>query len=103
MAKKTNFNLKGEVWLWGYDDNAPWHFVSIPQKETMQIKKDFGALSRGWRSLPVSVTIGKSIWQTSIFLDSRTDSYLVPLKAAIRKKEDVYKGDNIKFSIKILV
>jgi hypothetical protein len=103
MSKKSTYKLNGEVWLWGYDTEAPWHFVSVPQKESAQIKKDFGILSRGWRSLPVSVTIGKSKWRTSVFMDSRTQSYLLPLKASIRKKEGVYKGDKIKFSIKILV
>lgn len=103
MPKNSIYKLTGEVWLWGYDTNAPWHFVSVPKKETAQIKKDFSVSIRGWQSLRVEVTVGKSTWNTSIFMDSRTQSYLLPLKAAIRQKEEIYKGDKIKFTIKILV
>ena len=101
--KKTTYKIKEKVWLWGYSDVSPWHFMSVPKKETAQIKKDFGKLSRGWRSLPVMVTIGKTDWKTSIFLDGRTDTYLLPLKAQVRKKEMIYKGELVSFTFKILL
>jgi len=77
--------------------------VGVPKKETAQIKKDFGKLSHGWRSLPVMVTVGKTSWKTSIFLDSRTDTYLLPLKTQVRKKEEIYEKKHINFAFKILV
>ena len=101
--KKNTYKIKGQVWLWGYSDVSPWHFVSVPKKETAQIKKDFGKLARGWRSIPIMATIGKTSWKTSIFLDSRTDTYLLPLKSLVRKKEMVYEGELVSFTFKILL
>ena len=100
--KKSIYKIKGQIWCGGYSDVSPWHFVSVPQKETERIKKDFGKLSRGWRSLPIMVTVGKTSWKTSIFLDNRTDSYLLPLKAQVRKKEAIFEREYINFSFKIL-
>ena len=95
------FKLKSEVLL--YPGMAGWHFASVPKKESAEIKKIFGALAGGWGSLPVDVTIGKTRWKTSIFPDKKTGTYLLPLKADVRKKESIFAGDTIGFSIEIRV
>lgn len=89
--------MKAKVWL--YPGMAGWHFVALPKKESAAIKKSFGMLSRGWGSLPVSVTIGKTEWKTSIFPDRKAGAYLLPLKAYVRKKEEIFEGDVISFSL----
>lgn len=90
------------MWLWGHDAYAPWHFVSVPKKETAKIREDFGKLSRGWQSLPIEIKIGKSVWKTSMFYDKKSNTYLVPLKAQVRKKEGIYADEHVTFQIKIL-
>lgn len=62
---------------------------------------EFGKNARGWGSLPVVVTLGKTSWKTSIFPDKREGAYLLPLKADVRKKEGIFKGDIITFYIEI--
>jgi hypothetical protein len=47
------------------------------------------------------VTIGQTVWKTSIFPDSKSGSYLLPLKAEVRKKEKIGVGDTLTFSIEI--
>lgn len=101
--KKKEYKFKEKVWRGGYDPSALWYFVSIPKKETAQIKKDFGSLQKGWRSLPVMATIGNTDWKTSIFYDNHSETYSLPIKAQVRKKEGVYEKDTVSFSIKILV
>ncbi len=98
---KNNYIIKSEVFL--YPGMTGWHFISIPKKQSEEIKKSFGNLSRGWGSLPIIVTIGKTKWKTSIFPDKKSGTYLLPLKAEIRKIENIYSGDIISFSIKIQV
>lgn len=80
---------------------AAWHFVNIPKKESKKIKETFGARVRGWGSLPVEVTLGKTRWKTSIFPDKKSETYLLPLKASVRKKEGIYEGKLITFAIEI--
>ena len=77
--------------------------ASVPKKETDIIKKKYGAMHRGWRSLRVEANVGKTKWQTSIFLDNRSGLYILPLKAQVRKKEGIMAHDKINFKIKILV
>lgn len=93
------YKIKSEVWL--YPGMAGWHFMSIPRTEGEDIKKRFGAKKRGWGSLPVVVILGKTSWKTSIFPDKQSGSYLLPLKAHVRKKEGIFSGDKVNFSIEI--
>lgn len=95
-----NFTLTGEVWLYP-GETAAWHFVTLPAKESALIKQFFGTERRGWGSVSVAVTLGSSIWQTSIFPDNKRAAYILPLKAAVRKKEKVKAGDRITFSLQI--
>ena len=88
---------------------AGWHFVTLPQKQSDEIKKIFGAMKRGWGSLPVTVTIlrprsgqvGKTSWKTSIFPDKKAGAYLLPLKSDVRKKERINAGDAITVSVDV--
>ena len=60
-------------------------------------------MKRGWGSLPVTVTIGKTSWKTSIFPDAKAGAYLLPLKADVRKKEKILASDTVSFSLEIRV
>lgn len=96
---KRSFKIKAKVWL--YSGVNPWHFASVPKKASEEIKKNFGKFAKGWGSLPVLVTIGKTTWNTSIFPDKRSGTYLFPLKVDVRKKEDIWEGDIVSISFKI--
>ncbi|MCF7834162.1 MAG: DUF1905 domain-containing protein [Candidatus Pacebacteria bacterium] len=102
---KNNYKIKSQVWVYP-GETANWHFVNVPKKESDEIKKNFGpqkgVRQRGWGSVSVSVSIGKTSWKTSIFPDKRSGTYLLPLKAEVRKKEGIYDKDKINFTIKIL-
>lgn len=47
----------------------------------------------GWGAIPVTVRIGETAWTTSLF--PRNGRYLVPLKDAVRKVEDLALGDTV--------
>ena len=38
----------------------------------------------------------------SIFPDSKSGTYILPLKAKVRKKENIYEGDTVTFSCDIV-
>jgi hypothetical protein len=95
----TIYKLRAKVWV--YPGMAAWRFIGIPQKEGREIKEKFGARARGWGSLPVSVTIGKTSWDTSIFPDKKSGSYLLPLKAKIRKAEGIGDNSTVSFSLRL--
>lgn len=46
-------------------------------------------LKEGWGRLKITARIGDSEWKTAIWLDTKHETYLLPLKAEIRKKENI--------------
>lgn len=82
---------------------SAWRFLTLPKKESGQIKKLFGDMAKGWGSLPVQVMVGKTTWTTSIFPDKKAEAYLLPLKAEVRKKEKILDNQSVKFKIEILI
>ncbi len=94
------YKLQGKVTLYE-GSKAVWHFLVLPKKESAAISHFFGSLKRGWGSLPVLVTIGKTSWKTSIFPDRKAGAYILPLKAEVREKEKIRPGDTIRFRIEV--
>ena len=97
----NQYKIQTTVWL--YPGMAGWHFVTIPQDISDDIKNQFGDMKRGWGSLPVNVTIGKTTWKTSIFPDKKSGGYLLPIKAEVRKKEGVLADNKITLLLEIRV
>ncbi len=94
------YKVRSEVWLYP-GAVAAWHFISVPKKQSEDIKKTFGKKARGWGSLPVQITLGKTSWKTSIFPDKKSDTYLLPLKVEVRRKEGVTHGDTVSFTLEV--
>ena len=50
--------------------------------------------ARGFGSIRVMVTIGKTRWKTSIF-PTKEGEFVLPVKASVRKKEKLKDGDTL--------
>jgi hypothetical protein len=96
---KKVYKFRSKVWL--YPGMAGWHFVGIPKKESEEIKSK-QKVRAGFGSIPVMVTIGKTKWKTSIFPDKRSSTYLLPLKAEVRKKESIFSEDTISLTLELM-
>jgi len=94
--KKKIYKVKSKVWL--YIGMAGWHFLSVDKKQSVEIKEKYGHGGRGFGSIPVRVTLGKSVWETSIFPDKQSGTYVLPLKAKVRRDEDIHAEDSVIFS-----
>ncbi len=51
--------------------------------------------------MKVIATVKGIAWHTAIWFDNKHDTYLLPLKAEIRKKADLRSGDIIDVSIAV--
>ncbi len=96
---KHSFTFRASVFP--YPGMAAWRFVSVPRVISDEIRTTFGAMRRGWGSIPVSVSIGKTEWETSIFPDKKSQGYLLPIKLEIRKKERIMDGDTVALSLRV--
>jgi hypothetical protein len=100
--KGKTYKVTGKIWLYP-GETANWHFFTIPKMESGEIKETYKAFTKGWGSLPVSVMCGKTTWKTSIFPDSKSGTYLLPIKASVRAQENIFEGDTITIRVTILV
>lgn len=81
--------------IWKYTGNAGWFFVSLPKSLSAEIRKTFSHEEEGWGRLKATAQIGKSEWQTAIWFDTKLDTYLLPVKAEVRKKEKIELNDKV--------
>jgi hypothetical protein len=47
-------------------------------------------------------TIGKTQWKTSLFPDSKSGAYLLPVKSDVRKKENVTAENKVSVTLEII-
>jgi hypothetical protein len=81
----------GEVLFWR--GPAPWYFVPVPDEESAALQEASSFVSYGWGCIPVTARVGDTEWPTSLF--PKDDRYLVPLKASVRKAEDLAPGEAV--------
>ena len=80
--------------LWLYHGDAAWHFVTLPPDVADEIEAQ--AVSNvAFGSVPVEVTIGATTWSTSLFPDSKTQSYVLPVKKEVRRREGLLAGSPV--------
>lgn len=94
------FEFTETVFLWKAD--AAWHFVPLPTELADVIRNLCGHLKGGWGSIRVRATLGATSWQTSIFPDKNRGTYILPLKAQVRRAEQVASGDTVTISLAVL-
>ena len=76
-----------------------WNFISLPKELAKEIRGNHKHQEEGWGRLKVTAQIGNSEWKTSIWFDTKHDTYLLPLKAEIRKKEKIDTDVPIKAAV----
>lgn len=87
--------------LWLYPGDAGWHFVTLPLDTAEEIAECAGPVRRGFGSVRVSVTVGKTIWETSIFPDKKAASYVLPIKKQVRTAEHLEVGDDVAVTLEV--
>lgn len=90
-----------EVFRWGGRDDASWYFASVPPELSADIR-EIPRPHRGFGSVRVRARIGGSEWATSIFPDKATQSYVLPLKKAVRDAEHLAEGGRALVRLEVL-
>jgi hypothetical protein len=82
--------FSGELWTWR--GPAPWHFVTLPADESALIQDLSPLITYGWGMIPATIRIGATEWDTALWV--KDDRYIVPIKAAVRRAEQLDEGDH---------
>ena len=96
---KNNYQFTSNVWE--YSGKGAWIFVTVPQNVSSEIRNSFKEYEEGWGRLKIDAKIGKTNWKTAIWFDSKNQTYLLPLKSEIRKKEKILLNSEIEVIISI--
>jgi hypothetical protein len=89
--------FSGKILFWR--GPAPWFFVTVPDEQSRDLKAISGFVTYGWGVIPVQVRIGKTEFTTSLF--PKDGLYLVPVKASVRKAENLEEGDNVTVRLEV--
>jgi len=87
------FEFSAELWRWRPD--GAWVFLTLPDDVSAEIRQQPRPPRPGFGSIRVSVTIGPSTWTTSIFPDSESGGYVLPVKKAVRTAAGADIGDEV--------
>lgn len=82
-------------------DKTSWVFVAVPPDDADAID-DATSMTGGFGSVKVAVQIGKTSWSTSLFPSKEMETYVLPLKKAVRQAEGVEIGQPVEVTIELV-
>ena len=92
-----NLEFDGSIIFWR--GPAPFYFVPVPAEQSDALKAISEFVTYGWGVIPVQARIGQTSWKTSLF--PKDGLYLVPVKASVRKAEDLEQGDIVSVRLEL--
>lgn len=94
MTGKIQYQFSATIWQYS-SPSGGWYFVSLPVGVSDEIRTNLKWQEEGWGRLKATARVNKTEWETAIWFDTKHGTYLLPLKAAIRKAENLKDGDEV--------
>jgi len=91
------FDFTGRVIEWR--GPSPYYYLPVPEEESADIREVAAMATYGWGVIPVVAQIGEIEFETSLF--PKDGGYLLPLKDAVRKPQQIIDGDEITVSMSL--
>ena len=88
------------LWLWT-GENGSWHFITVPEELSGEIRAHAMAALRGFGSVRVQATIGDVTWRTSVF-PVKSGGYILPVKAEVRRKTGISSGGAVTVTLELV-
>ncbi|GAA2134710.1 DUF1905 domain-containing protein [Arthrobacter humicola] len=89
----ASYAFRGE--LWHYPEEAGWHFITMPPDLAEELRDDAAPFRKAFGSVKVTVSIAGQRWSTSVFPDSKSGSYFLPVKKSVRTAAGIRAGDEV--------
>jgi len=100
MNGKIRYQFRSEVWQYS-SPKGGWFFVSLPPELSQEIRENLQWQEEGWGRLKASAKIGTTAWDTAIWFDTKLNTYLLPLKAEVRKKNTLEVGNDVEIELEL--
>ncbi|QIE58050.1 DUF1905 domain-containing protein [Rasiella rasia] len=85
--------------VWQHTTPGGWYFVTLPQDMSKEIKLYFGKQEEGWGRMKVTALIDNYKWSSAIWFDSKSETYVLPVKAEVRKKFNIDANSEINIKL----
>jgi len=85
------FSFEAEIIYWR--GPSPYFYAPLPPDCAAEVRRLAKLVTYGWGMIPVDATVGGVGFYTALF--PKDETYLLPLKTAVRKKAGVTAGDTI--------
>ena len=89
--------------LYEWESQGGWWFVDLPGELSDELEAEFGHRAAGFGSLRVEVTVGATTWRTSVFPDKKKQTYVLPVKKAVRTAEGLGAGSPVAVALRVVV
>lgn len=94
-----NFEFSGPIWYWR--GPSPYHFLTVPEAQSSELKEIVHLVTYGWGMIPVQAHIGSTRFTTSLF--HKDSLYVMPIKDSVRKAEGLEEGDQVTAHIEVKI
>jgi len=86
--------------LW-CESGGTWRFVTVPDHLSDVIRLESGPPS-GFGAVKVEASVGATTWRTSVFPSAGRGAYVLPMKAAVRRAEELYDGEPVRVTLRLV-
>ena len=87
----AQFSFEAQVIYWR--GPSPFFYAPIPLHQAVDVRAMAKLVTYGWGMIPVDAVVGGVAFYTALF--SKDETYLLPLKVAVRRKASITAGDVI--------
>lgn len=87
--------------LWQVE-NGSWVFAAVPFDVADEVDELTSGRTGGFGSVRVEVTLGPTTWRTSLFPDKRRETFVLPVKRAVRAAAGADAGDTVHIALRLL-
>ena len=89
-----------EIWEHSPEEPGSWHFLTLPVEVAEDVALEAGPRG-GFGSVRVEVSIGSSTWRTSLFPDSKSGTFVLPVKKPVRQANGLQAGDTCEVRLQV--
>jgi hypothetical protein len=95
----TQFRFTSSVWA--HDGVGGWHFLTLPAAVMEELRDEAPPAGPGFGSIRVTVTLGCSTWDTSVFPDKASGSFVLPVRKEVRRANQLFAGDAVDAALRV--
>jgi len=88
------------LWQWQARTDS-WWFVTVPPEQSDELA-DLPLPPRGFGSIRVRVTVGRTTWTTSVFPSDSDGGYVLPMKKKVREAEGLVPAKPVRVALETI-